>query len=724
MSTVARHSLREILYPESIAIIGASKDPTKRGFRSIQKLLEDHYPGAIYPVNPRQTEILGLPCHARVTDIPGDVDLALICTAAKTLPELIAQCGRKGVKGAVVLAGGFAEEGEAGARLQQEMVRVAHATGVRIIGPNTSGIFNTHKACNVVGFSNLRKGTVGLLSQSGNMALSLVTEAEANGYVGLSTYIGIGNESDIEFHEYLDYFAADENTSVVIAYVEGMRDGRAFLDALRRVTRSKPVVIYKSGRTNAGRSSAKSHTGALAGDYAVSEGVLRQAGAIIVQQSDEILSVAETLSLLEPLASRRVAVLADGGGHATIAADALSERGLVLAELSPETQRRLRALLPPAAAVGNPVDVTGGTDTNPALFGDCARILLEDPQVDGLLITGLYGGYGVRFSNTLTGIELAAADALATLHRRVGKPILVHSLYGSLYADLRPAPLTHLREIGIPVYDSLELAVRCLQALAEFGESRQREPDPANPSCPRNGVFEEILATCRREGRTVVLESEARRALEATGVQLLPALTAHDADEAAAAFARLGHVPVALKIISRDIIHKSDAGGVRLGLTDAHAVRLAFDGILASVRHHCQDARVTGVMVTPMAPPGGIEVIIGVTHDPTYGPIMMFGLGGILVEVLKDVVFRALPLDRTDARSMLDDIRAHEILNGVRGAPPADKQALIELMLAVSSLALAFPEIAEIDLNPVLVYPKGVWVLDTRFLLGESVGPA
>jgi acetate---CoA ligase (ADP-forming) len=286
---------------------------------------------------------------------------------------------RKGAKGAVVLAGGFAEAGDDGRRLQDEMVRVAQNCNVRIVGPNTSGVFNTHKACNIVGFSNLKKGGIGLLSQSGNMALSLVTEAEANGHIGLSTYVGIGNESDIQFVEYLDYFAEDENTRAVVAYVEGMNNGRVFLDALRRMTRRKPVVLYKSGRTSAGRSSAKSHTGALAGDYAVSEGVLRQAGAVLARKSDEILSLGEALSLLKPLASRRVAVLADGGGHATIAADALSEQGLTLAVLSHETQQRLSAILPPSAAVANPVDVAGGTDANPAVFADCARILLEDP---------------------------------------------------------------------------------------------------------------------------------------------------------------------------------------------------------------------------------------------------------------------------------------------------------------------------------------------------------
>ncbi len=717
------HPLQRVFYPQSIAIVGASKDPTKRGFRSIQKLLEDGFKGAIYPVNPKEAEILGQRAYASLAEIPGLVDLALVCTPAKTLPGVIAQCGAKGVRGAVVLAGGFAEAGADGRRLQEQMVEEAMRQGVRIIGPNTSGIFNTHASCNIVGFSNLRRGDIGLLSQSGNMALSLVTEAQANGHVGLSTYVGIGNEADIRFHEYLEYFRDDPNTRVVIAYVEGMKDGRRFLDTLRRVAREKPVVIYKSGRTSAGRSSAQSHTGALAGDYAVSAGVLKQAGAILAQKSDEILSLAEALSLLGPMASRGVAVLADGGGHATIAADALTEHGLRLAPLRESTRKELAAILPASAAVANPVDVAGGTDSNPAVFADCARILLADPGVDALLVTGLYGGYGVRFSQTLTPIEMQTSERIARLHRESGKPVLVHSLYGSLYADLRPRPLALIRELGIPVYDSLELAVRCLQALAEFGEGQRRPQWSGEARGARSRGFETVLATCRREGRTVVLEPEARLALEEAGVEMSArAVVATDADAAVAAFDTLGRVPVAMKVVSADIIHKTDAGGVKLALADAAGVREAFAAIIESGRRYGEQhlgraPGIAGVLVTPMAPKGGIEVIIGVVHDPSYGPVLMFGLGGILVEVLKDVVFRSLPLTPADARSMLEEIRASGILNGVRGAAPTDKDALVQLMLGISELCTAFPEIAELDLNPVLAYPSGVSILDARILL-------
>jgi acetyltransferase len=710
--------LRAVLRPRSILVVGASKDPTKRGFRAIERLLADGYPGKIHPVNPKEREILGLACYPSVAEVPGPIDLALVCTPAGTLPEVIEACGRKGVKGAVVLAGGFAEAGEEGRRLQDRMVAIARTYGVRIVGPNTSGIFNTRQRCNLVGFPHLKPGGIGLLSQSGNMALALATEAEASGRIGFGIYVGVGNEADVAFHEYLDHLAQDENTSVIVCYLEGLRQGRAFLDTLDRATREKPVVIFKSGRTGAGRSSAKSHTGALAGDYAVSEGVLRQAGAALVRRSDEIMPVAEALSLLEPLRSRRVVVLADGGGHATIAADALAVQGLELASLSETTRRHLAAILPPAAAVENPVDVAGGTDANPALFADCVRLLLADEAVDGLLITGLYGGYGLRFSTTLAPIELAASERLARLRRELGKPIVVHSLYASLDADRRPAPLVRLREGGIPVHASLETAVRCVQALAEFGEARRRAPLPS-PGRPvrRQAAFERVLSACRRERRRVVLEHEARDALAAAGVAMPPARLARDEDEVVAAFRALGGARVAMKIVSRDVIHKSDAGGVRLDLADEAAVRRAFAEILADVRRAVPNPDIAGVLVAPMAEKGGVEVIVGVLRDPQYGPVMMFGLGGVLVEVLKDVAFRALPLGEADPRAMLGEIKARAVLDGVRGAPPVDKEALVRLMLGVSDLCGAFPEIGELDLNPVLAYPEGLAVLDARILL-------
>lgn len=731
------HPLHPLFYPTSIAIIGASKDPTKRGFRSIQKLIEDGFDGQIYPVNPKENCILGKPVYPSLMAIDAPVDLVLICTPAATVPNLMLQCGAKGVKGAVVLAGGFAESGSEGLALQQQMVAAAQEHGVRIIGPNTSGIFNTHAKSNIVGFSNLQAGGIGLLSQSGNMALALVTEAQGNGHLGLSTYVGIGNEADIQFHEYLAYMHSDVHTQVVIAYIEGMKDGQKFIETLKQITPDKPVVIYKSGRTSAGCSAAQSHTGALAGDYAVSAGVFKQAGAILARKSDEILPLAEALSLLKPMASRRVAVLADGGGHATIAADTLTEHGLILAPLTPATQRALAALLPPSAALHNPIDVAGGTDSNPAIFAACARILLADPHVDGLLISGLYGGYGVRFSSSLSAIEMQTSAQIAAMHHEFCKPVVVHSLYAHLCQQARPQPLSAIRQLGIPVHSSLELSVRCLQALAEYAEVRAQSRCAV--AAPHNAVqavtpprrspyFEQLLVTCRQQKRTVVLEHEARFALADAGIAMrAPAILSTTADEAEQAFATLGRVPVAMKIVAPAILHKTEANGVKLNLLDTTEVRHAFGEIVANGQRYMAQKSTTqqtakpvdlrGVLVTPMAPKGGIEVIIGVVRDPNYGSVLMFGLGGVLVEVLKDVVFRRLPLTPSDARAMLAEIQAAAIFEGIRGAMPTDKAALVRLMVKISDFCGAFPEIAELDLNPVMAYADGATILDVRIVL-------
>ena len=703
------------LNPNSVAIIGASKDPTKRGFRAIQTLLQEKFAGAIFPINPKESEILGLPCHPDLASVPQEIDLALICTPARTLPAMVKACGEKGVKGAVVLAGGFSEAGEEGTRLEQEMVAAARQFGVRLVGPNTSGMFNTHKACNLVGFSNLEAGGIGILSQSGNMALSLVTEGQINGHMGFSTYIGVGNEADLQFSEYLDYFGDDEQTKVVIAYVEGLKSGHAFLESARRVCRIKPVVLYKSGRTEVGQSAAKSHTGALAGSYGVARGALQQAGVTVVSQSDQILSVAEALALLPPPPSKRIAILADGGGHATIAADALTEQGMTLPRLSQQTRERLAAILPPAAALANPVDVAGGTDANPEVFADCAEAILADPSVDALLIVGLFGGYAIRFSETLGPIESHTASRLGGMIERFGKPIMLQSLY----APMRTESLVTLRAAGVPVHESVERAVRCLVSLAEYGAARARiaaEQPAAAPAA--NTTASTVVSAARSEGRNSLLEHEAQALLKSYAITLPPSVLVSSPAELGQARDQLGEVPLAMKVVSRDILHKSDAGAVKLNIVGESEMSQAYAAIVKSSLAYRADADIKGVLVTPMARKGGVEMIIGVTRDPQFGPVMMFGLGGIFVEVLKDVVFRSLPLTAIDAAEMLDEIKAKAILGGVRGAPPVDRKALVDLMLRISQVCLAHPEIAELDLNPILGYADGYALVDARMILG------
>ena len=711
-----RSPLHDFLAPDSIAIVGASADPTKRGYKAMIGLIKDGYQGAIYPINPKVDMILGVRTCPSLADVPGAIDLALICTPAATVPGLLVECGKKGVKGAVILASGFRETGPEGAKLEQQVLDAARAGGVRIIGPNTSGMFNLHKKVNLLALANVKAGDIGFISQSGNMLLSLVLEAEHNGHVGFSTYVGPGNQTDIGFNDYLRYLGEDPHTKVATLYVEGFRDGERFLQAAREITAVKPVVVYKSGSTEQGAKAASSHTGALAGSYAMTVDLLRQVGVSVVHDSDDVLPVAEGLGLLQKAPGKRVAVVSDGGGQATIASDRLAEAGLELAVLSETTRRRLGEILFPQASLVNPVDVAGSTDANPALLANCMEIVAEDENVDAVFLVGMFGGYSIRFAEDLLGGEMRGAESMIELGRRSSKPLVIYSLY----APIKPPALRRLHEAGLPVYSSIEHAVTVLKALGERGmylrDATGGEPLP--PAIP-TAETETLFATAKNEERAL-LEFEAKALLRAHGVNVAPEVLVHDTEELGEVAHRFGDQALVMKVVSEDILHKSDAGGVKLNLRGEAALREAYDQIMTSCRAFRPSANIRGVLVTPMAKKG-TEVIIGVSRDPIFGPVMMFGLGGIFVEILEDVAFRAIPLSRHDARSMVEQIKARKILEGARGEPAVDKEALVDLLLKVSSMVTAYPALAELDLNPILAYDDGYAVVDARVIVNWAV---
>jgi acetate---CoA ligase (ADP-forming) len=708
-------SLHNILAPDSIAIVGASADPTKRGYKAIVGLLAGGYEGNIYPINPKVKEILGLKTYPTLAAVTAAVDLAFICTPAKTISGLLEQCGQSGVKGAIVLAGGFGEVDAAGARLERDVLDAARKANVRIIGPNTSGMFNLHKKINLLALGNVKPGDIGIISQSGNMLLALTLEAESNGHIGFSTYVGPGNQTDLSFVDYLRYLGEEENTGVVTIYAEGFKDGREFLNVAKEVAKIKPVVVYKSGSTEAGQKAACSHTGALAGSYSMTTDLLRQVGVNVVGHSDEILPVAEGLSLLQKAAGKRVAILADGGGQATIASDRIIEAGLEMAVISDDTRSVLERILFPHASLTNPIDVAGSADANPGLLSECVDILLKEENIDMVFLVGLFGGYAIRFAEELRQGELVAATKMATLSNLADKPLVIYSLY----AHAKPEPLVRLREAGIPVYDSIEHAVQMMAALADRGDyvERNRCEQVAAPVEPDAAVVA-MLDKAQKVGRDL-FEFEAKSLLRTYGVDVPTELVIRDEADFASAVAGFGDIPLVMKVISKDILHKSDAGGVKLNLTGEHALRRGRDEILISCKTYKADAEIEGVLIAPMAREG-IEIIIGVSRDPIFGAVLMFGLGGIFVEVLKDVAFRAIPLSRNDARSMIDQIKARKILEGVRGKPAVDKEKLVKLLLKISSIVVAHPQISELDLNPVIAYEDGYTVVDARIIVDKD----
>jgi acyl-CoA synthetase (NDP forming) len=701
------------LKPNSVAVIGASRDTAKRGNRAIQMLLDSRYEGRIVPINPRETEILGVRCYPELAAVPFDIDLALVCTPAATVPDVIELCGRKNVKGALVLAGGFSEASPEGALLEARAVETARRYGVRLIGPNTNGMFDGHTGCNLVGWPGVYAGSLGVLSQSGNVALSLLAQSHSNGHAGFTTFIGVGNEGDMRFHEYLQFFGDDPRTRAVMVYAEGFKDGKAFLDVAREIAPRKPIVLYKAGRTTQGEHAARSHSGSLAGNYAVARGVLQQTGVIQVERSDEMFAVADTVSRTGGRPTRRVAVLSEGGGPISQAADALAERGLELPRLSTATEARLKAITPSASQLSNPVDAGGGTDPHPRYMPPCSREILADPAIDALLIVGYFGGYQVRFGAGIAEIENAAARELVALAGESGKVVMVQCHY----AEFPTEAISILRAGGIIVVRSIEVAAACLAAAEHFHVVSTRVRPTAEiqtMTAPAEAL--PIIAGASAQKRNSLLETEALRLLAAHGVAVPRSALLTAPDDAEALPPELLDVPVALKIVSKDILHKSDVGGVHLGVSGAAGIRNEAAALLSDIRNRCPGAEITGVLVTPMAGKG-VEVIIGVTNDPQFGRVVMFGLGGVFVEVLNDVVLRALPLDRAEAGRMLDGIRGRALLEGIRGAPPVDRDKLISLLLAVSRIAVAHPEISEIDLNPVIVNADGYNVVDARMLL-------
>ncbi len=710
--------LDQVLNATSVAIIGASKSKTKRGYQAIKTLLADGFEGEIYPVNPKEDKILGLSCYKDITQIEGDVDLALITTPARTIPGILRKCGEKKVAGAVIIAGGFRELGDKGKELEQEVVTAAKETGVRLIGPNTSGMINLKSNLNLVGIQNAPRGSIALLCQSGNMALTLITEAMIRKHEGFTYYVGVGNEADIKFHEYLEFFRNDPDTKSILMYAEGMSEGRKFLQEAHKTSIEKPIVLLKSGRSATGKKSAGSHTGSLAGMSEVAKKAYERAGIIVIDNSDELFPVAETLSSQPSIKNNAIAILADGGGHATIAADLLSDYNVNMPELSEKTKAKLRKILPGAASVVNPVDVAGGTDSDPSLFADCAKIILKDSSVGGLLVVGLFGGYGIRFEESLAIGEEAAAHRFGAMVKKRSKPIFVHSLYGSYESRA----LDLLRHYDIPVHDSLDISCKCVASLCKYGNYLKSYHGKTNfvfdwrAKAKKEGS--QIIENAKKEGRHVLLEHEAKLLIQLHGATTTVGTVAIDEDEAWQVVKKMKR-KVVLKIVSPDILHKSDAGGVKLNLGSEKEVRKAFKKIIKNAKAYNPDADIRGVLVAPMAKQG-LEVIIGTKIDEQFGPVIMYGLGGIMVEIMKDVTFWVLPISPTASKKILDDTRSSVLLDGVRGHKGYDKKSMKKLLSLCSELIESYPEIEEMDLNPVMLYEECLDVVDARIILKKN----
>lgn len=711
--------LDRLLRPESVAVVGASSDPTKRGYQAVRALRNSGYSGRILPVHPGGGELFGLPVFGAVAELPLVPDLALVAVAAEHVPGVIEECGQAGIGGAVVLAVGFRESGDRGAALEREVVEIARRTGMRVIGPNTSGILNPHIGLNLVGVDAVKPGGLAVLSQSGNIGLDVMTAMATSG-ISLSLYVGVGNEGDVAFHEYLEYLEQDHTTQGILVYSEGFQDPESFLRVVERVNQTKPVVVLKGGRSERGIAAALSHTGAIAGSYDVFKAVATQRGILVVERSDEFLAVGKMLTFQPPIAQGHgVAIIADGGGHATLAVDLLAERDLPLARLGSGVRKQLEELLGPAAAVGNPIDMAGAADRRLEVFARVAEAVIAEDDVGGVLLTGLFGGYALRFDASLESGEARVARRLAALCDRAGKPIVVHTVYA---ASSNPA-LVALRAAGIPVVGSLEIATRCIEAAVERGKFVARAaPDPTVSAIIPTVNEPRPVQVARKEGRRALTEWEARSLLEAHGIPVAPATLCQAAEEAANAAVRQPG-PVVLKLLSGTILHRTEARGIELGLNGPEEAASAFERIQEAATTYAEELQINadfrGVLLSPMLERPTAELMVACRRDARYGPVLVIAAGGVMVEVSPDHVVGGLPLREGDFANMIDSLRISPLLTGYRGAEGVDLAGLERLCRDLGNLLLSYPGLQEIELNPVFAYPTNVLAVDALAVLSD-----
>lgn len=704
--------------PKSVALIGASSNPKKYGFWTSKSLYENGFKGDIYLVSKSGGEILGHPTYPDILSCPGSVDLAIIAIAPKYILPVIEQCVQKGVKAGIVVSTGFGETGAEGKEIERKMLAIARRGGMRIMGPNCMGMYSAAVDINA-SIIDLAPGPMSLVLQSGNFGIDLNIGAKARG-MGYSCWATIGNQMDIRFQDFVKYIKADEATKVLLLYMEGLRveseaDGRKFLEEAQKTCLSKPIAAIKIGRSAAGARAAASHTGSLAGSEKIFDAALRQAGVVRVDTPNDLLDAAEAFSKCKPAKGKRMAVLTDGGGHGVMATDFCEKYGLEAPVLSEATRAKLLEILPARCPIKNPVDLAGTPEADMWVFDRCLQVLLDDPDVDGVIIVGLYGGY-CDLSEEFRQLEMDVAKSMADKIAKSSKPVVMHSIYQSMGVE----SLKYLSSHGVPIFGAVDEAVRTMGSLVSYASLRDEVLEELNstpPSLPadRKAKASAIIDKVRASGRVNLVETEARAVLAAYGLKLAPTYLATSPDEAAKLWPYINGKAV-MKVVSPDILHKTDAGGVVLNIDSPAKARDAYKKIVNNGKRFKPDADIFGVMLTPMLP-GGVECIIGSSHDSTFGPTVMFGLGGIFVEVLKDVAFRVAPVNMPSARRMIHEIKGLGMLKGARGSKPCDLDALSEAASLVSHMVSELDDIAEVDLNPVFAWEKGMAVADARIVL-------
>ncbi len=694
--------LEAFFRPSSIAVVGASRDPDKLGYAVLSNLKEGGFSGALYPINPKADEILGLPVYPSVLDIPEPVDLAVIVIPYPFVPAALDECGRKGIAAAVIISAGFREAGREGLEREQELIEIAQRHSMRLIGPNCLGVIDTQTPLNATFAAGMPPGgPIAFMSQSGALGTAVLDIALA-GRIGFSRFVSLGNKADVDEIDLLAAWEDDDASRVILIYVEGVSDGHQFMQVARQVTRKKPVVAIKSGVTQAGSRAVSSHTGSLAGSEAAYRAAFRQAGIVRADSMERLFDYARAFAYQPLPPGERIAIVTNAGGPGILATDALERAGLQLARFQPATIEALMADLPGAASAANPVDVLG--DALAARYEHALQLVLRDPGVDGVIV--------IVTPQAMTEIE-ATAHVIGRVAAQSRLPIL-----GCLMGEARiEAGVRVLHRYGVPNYPFPERVAGALAAMVGYQRQQGRSAPPLRQFEVDRAAAQQVFDRAHQEGRVSIGDSEARAILEAYGFPVPPSQLAATPEEAIDAAEEMGY-PVVLKIASPDILHKTDVGGVRLNLRSPGDVRDAFDLIVYRASRYVPDARIWGCLVQKMVP-SGREVLIGMNRDPQFGPLVAFGLGGIYVEALKDIVFRIAPFSPQEAEEMIREIRSYPLLEGVRGEPPADHTAMVDALCRISQLVTDFPAIVELDINPLLVFEqgRGALALDMRLVL-------
>jgi acetyltransferase len=701
-------NLEKMFSPSSVALIGASEKEGSVG-RMIMENLRKGFEGSLYPVNPRRDSVLGLTCVKSVTDLPEPVDLAIIATPSSTVPGIVEECGIRGIPAAIIISAGFRETGPDGIALEKKIAETGKKYGIRILGPNCLGIIVPSLALNASFADQMpERGTIALISQSGALATSILDWSMAS-RVGFSSFVSLGNMTDVNFGDLIDYFGQDPETRSILMYIESIRDARNFMSAARGFARTKPIIAVKSGKFARSAQAAASHTGSLTGENSVYDAAFQRVGITRVDEIQELFDISKILETQSPPRGPRLAIITNAGGPGIMATDSLLERGGELSEFSEETIQKLGQHLPAHASKVNPVDIIGDADVE--RYEDAIRIVHDDCNVDGILV--IYTPQGEASPTTL-------ASAISRLARTSSKPIIV-----SFIGGLKVGPgLQMLHEEDIPAYSSPEQAVRSYMYMYQYSRNlKQLYETPEElptQAAPLKYHLKALISGVARAGRKILTEEESKKFLETYGIEVAETEVARTPDAAAAICKRIGF-PVVMKIHSPDITHKSDCNGVVVGVKTGEDVKRVFEEITFRANTHHPDAVIDGVVVQRMVTGIDLELILGCKKDPIFGPTIMFGRGGTGVELYRDVAVGFPPLNRVLSRMLMEQTKVNTLLKGYRGRSPSNMKLLEEYLVRFSQLVIDFPEIVEIDVNPLAVVDQDFVALDARIAIDPDL---